>query len=141
MLFEEKLNLLLQGYTTEEQVAIRQKYGTSKDILDAPEHINEVAHDLVNHYIDNILPNGFKAQVVANSVIAAVRYKHAIMAALQARIEVEKSKGIINEELISKLSFITAEAVVSSQGTNEAAIITNARKSAISNKAVDGFFI
>lgn len=139
MKFEEKLNLLLQGYTTEEQAAIRQKYGTSKDVLDAPEHINDVANDLVNHYIDNILPNGFKAQVVANTVIAAVRYKQAIMAALQARIEVEKSKEIINEELISKLSFITAEAVVSSQGTNEAAIITNARKSAISNKAVDGF--
>lgn len=139
MLFEEKLNHLIIGYSPEEQAAIRQKYGTSKDILDAPEHINEVAHDLVNHYIDNILPNGFKAQVVANSVPAAVRYKHSIMAALQARIEVEKSKEIINEELISKLSFITAEAVVSSQGTNEAAIITNARKSAISNKAVDGF--
>lgn len=139
MLFEEKLNYLINGYSTEEQAAIRQKYGTSKDILDAPEHINEVANDLVNHYVDNILPNGFKAQVVANTVIAAVRYKHAIMAALQARIEVEKSKEIINEELISKLSFITAEAVVSSQGANEEAIITNARKSAISNKAVDGF--
>ncbi len=62
MLFEEKLNTLLQGYSPEEQAAVRQKYGTSKDMLDAPEHVNNVANDLVNHYIDNILPNGFKAR-------------------------------------------------------------------------------
>lgn len=141
MLFEEKLNSLISRYLPEEQAAIRQKYGTSKDILDAPEHINNVANDIVNHYIDNILPNGFKAQVVANSVIAAVRYKHAIMAALQARINQESAKSEPNLALIKLLSFITAEAVVSSQGTNEDASITNARNSARKNKAVDGFLI
>jgi type I restriction enzyme R subunit len=51
MLFEEKLNTLLQWYSPEEQAAVRQKYGTSKDMLDAPEHVNNVANDLVNHYI------------------------------------------------------------------------------------------
>ncbi len=141
MLFEEKLNTLLQGYSPEEQAAVRQKYGTSKDMLDAPEHVNNVANDLVNHYIDNILPNGFKAQVVANSVIAAVRYKHAIIAALQARIALEAVKPQPDTDLIKLLEFITAEAVVSSQGTNEDAIITNARNLARKNKAVDGFLI
>jgi len=139
MLFEEKLNSLLHGYSPEEQAAIRQKYGTSKDVLDAPEHVNNVANDLVNHYIDNILPNGFKAQVVANSVIAAVRYKHAIMAALQARIALEAVKSQPDSNLTKLLTFISAEAVVSSQGTNEAAIITNTRKSATNNNAISGF--
>ena len=29
----------------------------------------------MDHYIDNILPNGFKAQVVCSSKMAAVKYK------------------------------------------------------------------
>ena len=43
-----------------------------------------------DHYIDNILPDGFKAQVVCHSKLAAVRYQTAIRQALAARLEREK---------------------------------------------------
>ena len=44
--------------------AIKKKYGATGDILEAEKRIAAIARDLVDHYIDNILPDGFKAQVV-----------------------------------------------------------------------------
>jgi type I restriction enzyme, R subunit len=38
------------------------------------------------HYVDNILPDGFKAQVVCHSKLAAVRYQKAIREALAERV-------------------------------------------------------
>lgn len=45
-----------------------------------------LARDVVNHYINNILPDGFKAQVVWHSKIAAIRYQKAIREALTERV-------------------------------------------------------
>ncbi len=56
-------------------LAIKKKYGASGDILEAEKRIEAIARDLVDHYIDNILPDGFKAQVVCHSKLAAVRYQ------------------------------------------------------------------
>lgn len=58
----------------EELLAIKKKYGATGDILEATNRINAIARDLVKHYVDNILPNGFKAQVVCHSKLACVRY-------------------------------------------------------------------
>ena len=57
-------------------------------MLEAENRINAIAKDLVGHYIDNILPNGFKAQVVCHSKLACVRYQTGIKAALAERIAV-----------------------------------------------------
>jgi type I restriction enzyme R subunit len=48
----------------------------------------------VRHYIANILPNGFKAQVVCSSKLAAVRYKKFIDEAVAERLAVEQAKPI-----------------------------------------------
>ena len=44
----------------------------------------------MDHYIDNILPDGFKAQVVCHSKLAAIRYQKAIREALAERLDREK---------------------------------------------------
>lgn len=80
--FDTKFEDLFRERSEEELLAIKKKYGASGDILEAEKRIEAIARDLVNHYIDNILPDGFKAQVVCHSKLAAVRYKKAIRAAL-----------------------------------------------------------
>ena len=60
-------------------------YGASGDILEAEKRIGAIARDLVDHYIDNILPDGFKAQVVCHSKLAAVRYQQAGLPTLRFR--------------------------------------------------------
>ncbi|KGC65822.1 type I site-specific deoxyribonuclease, HsdR family protein [Burkholderia pseudomallei] len=73
-LFED----LFRQHTSEELEAIKQKYATRGHIFDAPELIADKARDILRHYVTNILPNGYKAQVVAYSRLAAIRYFDAL---------------------------------------------------------------
>src|SRR4029078_9795014 len=91
--FDQKFEDLFKERTEEELLAIKKKYGASGDILEAEKRIEAIARDLVGHYIENILPAGFKAQVVCHSKLAAIRYQKAIRSALQERIDREKVKG------------------------------------------------
>ena len=76
-LFED----LFRDYSKEELEAIKQKYATKGQIFDAPALITDKARDMLRHYVTNILPNGYKAQVVAYSRLAAIRYVEALEAA------------------------------------------------------------
>jgi type I restriction enzyme R subunit len=64
-----------QGKTPEEKAAIKKQYGTERAVLEAPQRIEWVALDLVEHYRKTILPNGFKAMIVTSSREAALTYK------------------------------------------------------------------
>ncbi|MDD2284775.1 MAG: HsdR family type I site-specific deoxyribonuclease [Paludibacter sp.] len=61
-------------------------FGSRDAYLDSMSTIMDKAKSMVNHYVEHIFSGGFKAQIVANSRIAAVRYKAAIDAALKAKI-------------------------------------------------------
>ncbi|MDC0646778.1 type I restriction endonuclease subunit R [Opitutales bacterium] len=61
--------------TDEEKVAIRKKYGTQQAILEAPQRIRRVCIDILKHYKEKIMPNGFKAMIVTSSRNAAITYK------------------------------------------------------------------
>lgn len=76
-LFED----LFRDHTPEELEAIRKKYATKGQIFEAPDLIRDKARDMLRHYVTHILPNGFKAQVVAYSRLAVVRYLDAFVAA------------------------------------------------------------
>lgn len=76
-LFED----LFREHTPEELEAIRKKYATKGQIFEAPDLIRDKARDMLRHYVTNILPNGFKAQVVAYSRLAVARYLDAFTAA------------------------------------------------------------
>ncbi|GGY25002.1 type I restriction endonuclease subunit R [Pseudoduganella albidiflava] len=79
-LFED----LFREHTPEELEAIRQKYATKGQIFEAPALIADKARDMLRHYVTHILPNGFKAQVVAYSRLAVVRYVDAFSMARDA---------------------------------------------------------
>jgi type I restriction enzyme, R subunit len=76
-LFED----LFQERTPDELESIKRKYATRGHIFEAPALIAEKARDILRHYVTHILPNGYKAQVVAYSRLAAVRYVCALQAA------------------------------------------------------------
>ncbi|MBE0507160.1 MAG: type I restriction endonuclease subunit R, partial [Marinospirillum sp.] len=83
------------GQSEEELEAIKKKYATKGNVLEAPRLIEEKARDMLRHYVTYILPNGFKAQVVAYSRLAAVRYKEAF----------EKAR----DDLLSEAAYLSPE--------------------------------
>lgn len=137
--FDCKFEDLFRDRSEEELAAIKKKYGATGDILEAEQRIAAIARDLVDHYVDNILPNGFKAQVVCHSKLAAVRYRFAIDDALAKRLEREQLKAEPDQELIAQIAFLKSVVVVSSDGTNEAAYVSQARKQARAWNAVENF--
>jgi type I restriction enzyme R subunit len=137
--FDTKFEDLFRERTEEELAAIKKKYGASGDILEAEKRIGAITRDLVDHYIDNILPDGFKAQVVCHSKLAAIRYQKAIREALAERLDRERLKPKPDGDFIRRVSFLKAAVVVSSDPTNELAQITEARREAKRWNAVDNF--
>lgn len=137
--FDTRFEDLFKTRSEAELLAIKKKYGASGDILEAEKRIEAIARDLVNHYIDNILPDGFKAQVVCHSKLAAVRYQKSIRTALAERLDREKLKPKPDAELIRRIAFLKAVVVVSSDATNELAVIIEARKEAKRWNAVENF--
>ena len=137
--FETAFEDLFKDRSEEELLAIKKKYGATGDILEAEQRIKAIAVDMVDHYISHILPNGFKAQVVCHSKLAAQRYQMAIEEALLGRLAMAKAEPQPDFELIRKIAFLKAAVVISSDGTNEAAYITTARRQAKEWNAVDNF--
>jgi type I restriction enzyme R subunit len=66
---------------------------TWKAYLEAEQVIRDKAKDMIEHYITHVFPNGLKAQVVAVSRYAAIRYKHALELALKEKIKELEEKG------------------------------------------------
>ena len=91
--FDTKFEDLFKDRTEEELLAIKKKYGATGDILEAEKRIEAIARDLVDHYVDNILPDGFKAQVVCHSKLAAIRYQKAIREALAGAAGAREAEG------------------------------------------------
>ena len=78
-LFED----LFRDYTPDELAVIKAKYATEGDVLEAPLLIEQKARDMLRHYVSVVLPEGFKAQVVATSRQAAVTYQEKLEQARQ----------------------------------------------------------
>ena len=77
-------------------------YGSRDAYLEAEPTIRAKAKDMVEHYLTHVFPNGYKAQVVATSREAAVRYKPHIDVALGAavtRLEQVNPQGLDLERL------------------------------------------
>ena len=58
----------------EEQARIKRRYANKETVAEAERRIEMIALDIAQHFKTKIKPNGFKAQVVAPSRAAALRY-------------------------------------------------------------------
>ncbi|HUX75336.1 MAG TPA: type I restriction endonuclease subunit R [Anaerolineae bacterium] len=76
-LFED----MFRERTPQELEAIKARYATTGDVLEAEKLIAAKARDMLRHYVTTVLPDGYKAQVVAVSRLAAVRYQRAFVEA------------------------------------------------------------
>lgn len=139
--FDTKFDDLFKERSAEELAAIRHRYGATGDILEAEERIEEIANDLVKHYVEKILPSGYKGQVVCSSKQAAVHYQTYIRKALKQWVKDEliKPESEQDKELIQQVEFIDAMVVISSDGTNEKAAFVAARNESREKNAVENF--
>ncbi len=139
--FDTKFENLFKDRTDEEIAAIRQRYGATGDVLEAEDRIEEIANDLVKHYVQKVLPSGYKGQVVCSSKQAALHYQTYIRKALNQWVKDELAKPSAEQdhELIKQVEFIDAIVVISSDGTNEKAAFVAARNEKREKDAVENF--
>jgi type I restriction enzyme R subunit len=65
---------LFQDRSPKELEAIQKKYATKGHVMEAPALIEAKARSMLRHYVEHVLPNGMKAQIVAGSRRATIRY-------------------------------------------------------------------
>jgi type I restriction enzyme, R subunit len=78
---DEVFEDMFQQHTDEELQAIKRKYATRGHVMEAPQLIADKVRDMLKHYVEYILPNGFKAQIVTISRRAAILYQESLVEA------------------------------------------------------------
>jgi type I restriction enzyme, R subunit len=140
-LFDAEFEDMFKQRTQEEREEIQRRYGSFIAYLESKDRIAEIAKDIIEHYYTDILVNGFKAQVVASSIVAAVRYKYELEIAIQNKIAELKAlpDGERDDDRIKQLVFLKVQAIVSSMGNNEPGYISKARREALDTDAKNSF--
>jgi type I restriction enzyme R subunit len=69
------------GLSDDERDTLQRKYAGVAEVLESPELIGAKARDMLRHYVETVMPQRFKAMVVATSRLACVRYRDAFLAA------------------------------------------------------------
>ena len=104
-------------------------YGSRAAYLEADTTIAAKARDMVTHYLTHVFPNGYKAQIVATSREAAVRYKKHVDAAV---IETITALGKANPLKldVARLKQLKSDVVISGNHNDELHLTpyTNASK-------------
>jgi len=99
--------------------------------------IRNKAEDMLDHYINTVFSNGFKAQVVASSKEAAHRYKTVIEELLSQKIQQlkEHNPNNINVELLKKLKV----ACIISASNNDEPYLKEYADESRNGKIIDGY--
>ena len=114
---EEKFEDVFSEYNIMERLRILG-FTSKRAYMEAEDTIREKAKNMVKHYVHEVFPNGYKAQVVAYAQEAAVRYNRFLNEAIDEEIR------ILEEEIkygidIEKLKSMKTAVIISSQSTNE----------------------
>jgi type I restriction enzyme R subunit len=138
--FDAEFEDMFELRTEAEKEEIQRRYGSLIAYLESKDRIAAIAKDIVDHYYQDILVNGFKAQVVASSVIAAVRYKIELDIAIKNKITaLNQLPDEVDPDVMKLLEFLKVAVVVSSLGNNEPGYVSKARREALEINAVDSF--
>lgn len=140
-LFDAEFEDLFRQRTQEEREEIQKRYGSFIAYLESKDRIAEISKDIIDHFYTDILVNGFKAQVVSSSIVAAVRYKYELELAIRNKIDQLKALPDSEKDLerIKQLEFLKVAAIVSSMGNNEPGYISKARSEAKDWDAINNF--
>ncbi|MEU9484483.1 HsdR family type I site-specific deoxyribonuclease [Streptomyces decoyicus] len=98
--------------TEEDYDKLQQRYATTSDVLSADSLILKKARDMLAHYVANVMPNGFKGQLVAHSRKIAVRYRDALLHVRDEMVaEAEKLSPVVLDKPAERLTAKQAIAV------------------------------
>jgi type I restriction enzyme R subunit len=93
-------------------------YGSRGAYLEADKTIKAKARDMITHYLEQVFPNGYKAQIVATSREAAVRYKqHIDDAFVEAIAGLEKSNPNLLD--LVQLKRLKSDVIISGNHNDE----------------------
>ncbi len=140
-MFKQEFEDMFRDRSEEERQEIQKRYGTLTAYLESKDRIKKIAEDIIEHYTQEVLPNGLKAQVVGTSIVAACRYKYELDEAIKAKIAKEQAKpdGERDEELLKQMQFLKVCAVVTMMENNEPGYVSSARRGALEMNAVENF--
>lgn len=102
---------VFSDYNLQERMEILG-YGSRDAYLEAESTIEAKARDMVEHYLTHVFPNRYKAQIVATSREAAVRYKKHIDASLAAAV-IELKRANPNGLDIDQLQKMQTDVIIS----------------------------
>lgn len=114
---DKKFQDVFKDYKPNEQIEALI-YGAKRAYLESIETIKEKAKDMLKHYVTQVLPNGYKAQVVCISKDAAHRYKLAFDEAIQKLLTDLKADNPHNLQ-IEKLEKLETAVVISEVDHND----------------------
>nr|WP_297165700.1 HsdR family type I site-specific deoxyribonuclease [uncultured Dysgonomonas sp.] len=115
-------------------------YASRKAYQETQSVINAKAKDMLKHYLDEIFPNGFKAQVVTCSKEAAHRYKEAFDREI-AEAHERYSKNNPNEIDLGWLKKLKAEVIISSGTQNDPEHLQKYTNPKNHEQAIDSFLM
>ena len=114
---DERFEDVFSDYNISERLQILG-FGSREAYLEAKETIQAKAADMVDHYVEQVFAGGFKAQVVATSREAAVRYKTYLDEALRAKVaELERSNPLCID--LDRLRALETAVVISGRHNDE----------------------
>lgn len=114
---EQKFQDIFKDYNVQEQTEILG-YGGKQAYLEAEETIGDKARDMLRHYVKEVFPNGYKAQVVSVSKEAAHRYRLAFDKAIPELVTELKQNNPFNVS-ISDLEKLQTAVVISDVSHND----------------------
>lgn len=127
---------VFSDYNIQERLQILG-FGSREAYLEAKETIKEKAKDMVAHYIQHVFPNGYKAQIVACSREAAVRYKTYVDEALATSIAALKQSNP-NGVNVSQLEQMKTDVIISA-GHNDSPDLKKFSDSAKHSSTIKSF--
>ena len=77
---DKLFDAIFHDETEEDRARIRRRYANKETVAEAEKRIQMIALDIAGHFKEKVKPNGFKAQVVAPSRAAALRYAEHLVA-------------------------------------------------------------
>ncbi|GAA2606607.1 HsdR family type I site-specific deoxyribonuclease [Actinomadura fulvescens] len=102
---DEVFEDMFAEHSAEERAELQRRYATRGDVLDSRRMIEAKARHMLRHYVASVLPGGFKAQVVANSREATVRYREALLSARAELVaEIESASAMLGDAAPEMLS-------------------------------------
>ncbi|WP_338740514.1 HsdR family type I site-specific deoxyribonuclease [Actinomadura luteofluorescens] len=105
----------------QEREELQRRYATRGDVLEAEELIEAKARHMLRHYVAGVLPNEFKAQIVANSREATIRYREALIKARDRLVA--EAETVPARLLDSPLDGLTPRQVVLVQAHRKLALL------------------